>query len=558
MTTKRFWKMKTKKIKWLVFPIAIATLLVSGCAAQKANQAPELRGVNDISCLVNSRVDLLSGVSALDAEDGDITPSLQISVTPEVEVVNGFATFTEAGRYEVVYKIEDSANLAARTTAYVTVEEREVYMSNVHTNGFLTEAYGGAKIVSDGLNGSVYSFKFSGGEIAEDVRLSRSYTLVCGAEYTFSYYLYSNTSGKAVAAADGKAIAEIAVNKGDNILRFTHMLPAKNSDGGETPTDISTVELWLGGLEGDVECSLSKAETQYSEQGGGYTQLVENLNFNGKIFNRDDKAQGMGVTGDGTSAYVEITEPVGVMWQMGMFINTGVTLTAGNEYTLSFDIDSEQDNPFEVCIQHDQWKDSDAIILSKPQGTVTQTVTADNSFNGTLWLFIRSGTHSNKITISNLCVKRKKGGIKSETYGISPVTTNNYNGGAGSVKTEYGKIIYTAESFGTEWGNNEVAGAAFALSGAADNYVISFKAKATSEVSCAFIANTASGWDTFVWEKIRFSTEEQTYTVKCNKKNLEGMYRFIWQFGTSENVGLSNVTVEISEIKICYNSESDG
>lgn len=549
--------MKIKKVKWLALPVAAAALL-TGCAAQAANRAPELRGVNDISCLVNSSVDLLNGVAALDVEDGDITPSLQISVTPEVEVSDGCATFTKAGRYEVVYKVEDSARLAARTTAYVTVEEREVYMSNVHTNGFSVAAGGGAAIAAEGNSEGVYSFKFNGGEIAEDVRLSRSYTLVCGAEYAFSYYLQSSVSGKVTAAADGKAIAELAVNKGDNILRFTHTLPFKNGDNGETPTDISNVELWLGSLEGEVECSLSKAETQYSEQGDGYVQLVENFNFNGKIINRDGKAQGMGAVGDGTSAFVEITEPMSEMWQMGMFVNTGVALTAGNEYEISFGIESERDNPFEVCIQHEQWKNKDAIILAKPQGTVTQTVKADGSFNGTLWLFIRSGTHANKITISNLCVKRKKGGIKNETYAISPVTTNNYNGGAGRVKTEYGKIIYTAESFGTEWGNNEVAGAAFELSGAADNYVISFRAKATQEISCAFIANTASGWDTFVWGKIKFSTEEQTYTVKCNKKNLDGLYRFIWQFGTAENAHLSNVTVEISDIKICNNSEPEG
>lgn len=545
--------MDMKKIKFLALPLA-AVALTAGCAPQAANQAPELRGVNDISCLVNSRIDLLSGVAALDAEDGDLTPSLQISVTPEVEVTDGFATFTEVGRYEVVYKIEDSAHLAAQTTAFVTVEEREAFMTNVHTGGFSAEAHGGADIIADGLTGSVYSFKFSGGEIAEDVRLSRSYTMACGAEYSFAYYLNSSVAGKIVAAADGKPVAELAVNKGDNVLRFTHTLPARQG----VETDTATVELWLGGLEGEVECSLSRAETQYTETGAGYAQLVENLNFNGKIINRDDKAQGMGVLGDGSSAFVEITEPTGEMWQMGMFVNTGVELAAGNEYELSFDISSEQDNPFEVCIQHEQWKDGDAIILNKPNGAVTQKITASGSFSGTLWLFVRSGTHANKITLSNLCVKRKLGGVKNETYAISPVTTNNYNGGAGSVRTEYGRIIYTAESFGTDWGNNEVAGAAFALSGAADNFVVTFKARATQAVSCAFIANTAAGWDTFVWKKIIIAAEEQTFSINCDKKDLEGSYRFLWQFGSAENASLNNVTVEISDIKICNKSQLDG
>ncbi|MDE6373976.1 MAG: DUF5011 domain-containing protein [Clostridia bacterium] len=547
-----------KKIKWRALPIA-AVALLAGCAGQKANQAPELRGVNDINCLVDSRVDLLGGVAALDAEDGDLTPALQITVTPAVDVADGYATFTKTGRYEVVYKIEDSAGLSAQTTAYVTVEEREVYMSNVHTNGFFTEAYGGARITADGICGSVYSFKFSGGEIAEDVRLSRSYTLVCGAEYAFSYHLNSSGAGIIKAAADGEAIAELAVNEGDNVLSFTHTLPARQSIDGEAPEDIANIELWLGGLEGETECSLSRVETQYTEQGEGYVRLVENLNFNGKIINRDDKAHAIGVNGDGTSAYVEITEPTGEMWQVGMFVNTGVALSAGNEYVLSFDVESEQDNPFEVCVQHEQWKDSDAVILSKPQGAVTLTVKADDNFNGTLWLFIRSGTHANKITVSNLGVKRKKGGIKSETFAVSPVTTNNYNGGAGSVKTEYGKIIYKAESFsGGGWGDNEIAGAPFRLTGAAGNFVISFRAKASQNLSCVFAASRAEAWDTFAWEKISITTEEQTFTIRCNEKNLEGLYKFIWQFGNAENAGLRDVTVEISDIKICNKSELDG
>lgn len=547
--------MAMKKSKWAVIPLAAVTLL-AGCAAQEANQAPELRGINDISCLVNSRVDLLDGVAALDKEDGDITPSLKIEVVPEVAVEDGFATFTEAGRYEVVYRIEDSTGMAARTTMYVTVEDRDVYMSNVLTSGFLTEVSGNAKLIKDGLNGDVYAFRFSGAEIAEDVRLSRSYTLACGEEYTFSYYLNSSAAGVIKAAADGEEIAELAVNEGANILQFTHSLPARQADD-EIPMGITDVELWLGGLEGEVECSLSKAEARYEEKSGAEIVLAENLNLNGKIINRDGNAHEIGVNSDGTAAYVDITNPTGQMWQVGMFVNTGVALEEGNEYTVSFDIASEQDNPFEVCIQHEQWKDGDAIILNKPQGAVSRTVKATSSFNGTLWLFVRSGTHANKITISNLCVKRKRGGIRNTTYPIAQVTTNNYNGGAGSVKTEYGKIIYTAESFGNDWGNNEISGAPFNLSGAAKNYVISFKAKASQPLSCVFAASRAETWDTFTWNNIRISTEEQTFTIKCDDKDIDGLYKFIWQFGNSANAQYNNVTVEIDDIKICNNSEPE-
>ncbi len=546
--------MKNKIIKWLVLPITGAVLL-SGCSAQEANQAPVLRGINDISCLADSTIDLLNGVAALDAEDGDITPSLEITITPYVAVTDGYATFTEAGRYEAVYKTQDSAGLSARTTAYITVQEREVFRTDILTEGFSVRADGNAEIIAEGLTGSNYTFKFTGGEIAEDISLSRSFNLARGTEYTFTYYLKSNRTGKARAVADGAATAEFDISEGENVLRFTHTLPVVNT--GED-FGICEMQILLGELEGEAECSLSKVETQYAEQASGYAQIVENLDLNGRISNRDDLAQDFGVTGGGTSAFVEITQPTGQIWQMGLFVNTGVELKEGNEYVVSFGIESKLDNYFEVCIQHDKFKDSDAVILAKPRGTVEQTIKAEGSFKGTLWLFIRSGAAVNKITVSDICVKKKLGGIKRETFSIQPVEAKHGGEGSGNVKTEYGKIIYTAESFGTDWSSNEVAGTAFTLSGAAENYVISFKAKASSALSCAFIANTATGWNDFVWEKIRIFEEERVYTLRCHKKNLDGAYRFLWQFGTSENADLKNVTVEISDIKIYYKSELDG
>ena len=78
-----------KKVKFLILPLTAAAVLLSACGGEPINQGPELRGINDITCLVNSTVDLLNGVAALDAEDGDITPNLSITVIPAVEVNNG-------------------------------------------------------------------------------------------------------------------------------------------------------------------------------------------------------------------------------------------------------------------------------------------------------------------------------------------------------------------------------------------------------------------------------------------------------------------------------------
>ena len=530
----------------------MAVALFTACSGEPVNQGPELRGVKDVTCLANTTVDLLDGVAALDVEDGDITPDLKITVTPEVDVENGYATFTQAGEYEVRYEVYDSLGKLARTTVSATVKEREVYSDNTLTNGFSVRTGGGVKVVNNGLNGSVYAFNATGCEIAEDLQLTRTYALITGVEYTFKYFFECNGYGRMKVAADGKAIKELNLNAGDRELQFTYSLPLSQTADGEAATDTVEIALWLGGLGENLQFSLSKAETAYWRE-DGESELAENFNFGDKIINRDGKAQAVYASEDGKSATLEVTQPTGVIWQVGMFINTGIRLEAGDEYTISFDIDSKLGNDYQICIQKHQWNEEGMRILESPQGHVSETVTATEVFSGDLWLFIRSGVNQNNITISDFSVKVKKSGYKTQSYSIGQVYSNS-----GSARCEYGKIVYEIGAFGSDWGNNELGTPSFELSGAAGNFVITFTAKATSPVSCVFAASLADRWDTFVWKQLKLSTEQQTYSIRCDDKGVEGLYKFIWQFGTSSNAIYGNVTVEISDIKICYLSDLEG
>ena len=541
-----------KKFKFLILPLTAAAVLLSACGGEPVNQGPELRGVSDVTCLVNTKVDLLDGVAALDTEDGDITPRLQITVTPETAVENGYAVFSRTGDYEICYEVRDSGGKLARTTALASVIDREVYKSDMFTNGFSVSVGGRTQLEAEGLNGNAYAFKTTGNEIYEDVKLLRSFTVTRGVEYTYRYYLNSNRAGKIKAAADGKPVAELNVNSGENVLEFAYTLPS-NGPSETKVTDNVNIELWLGGVEGDLECSLTKAEVNYYQEDDGLTEQLPDFSFNGKLINRDDKAHAVYASDDGKSATVEITEPTGQIWQVGMFINVGLNLVAGETYYLSFDIYSELGNDYQICIQHDQWNDGDAQIISTPaNGKVEKTINATDTWQGPLWLFIRSGVNQNKITISNLSVKVKSGGQKTESYAIHGFTSNN---SADKIKTEYGKVIYTVKDFGNDWGNNEIGSPSFNLSGAADNFVITFTAKASVQLNCVFAATVAANWDTFAWENFKITEEEKVYSINCNKKNLDNIYKFVWQFGNSANAGYHDVTVEISRIKICLKNQ---
>ena len=540
-----------KKFKLLILPfIAVSAVTLSACSGAAVNQGPELRGVNNITCLADTAVDLLDGVAALDLEDGDITPALQITVTPEVSVENGYAVFPKAGEYEVCYEIRDSLGKLARTTVSATVTEREVYADNLLTNGFALKADENVTVLANGLNGGAFAFKVSGQEIAENVQLTRTYALNTGVEYTFKYYFESSVAGRIKIAANGKAFTEAQVSAGGNELQFVYT--AEGADETETVE----IALWLGGLEGGFEISLTKSETQIYMQGNNLVEKLENFSFDGKILDRFDGTEGnVGTVDNGKGVFVEITKASDATWRGGVFVNTGLAIGAGAKYTVSYDIEAENNGAFEVILQNKQWGANESH-KTYTAGRNEFDVTVPE--NGTLWIYIASGANVNKLTLKNLSVKEHKSGYITESFAVGNVYANNFGGGSGSAKCEYGKIIYEINTFGSDWGQNELGTPSFALNGAAGNFVITFKAKASSPVSCVFAASVADYWDTFVWKQLKLSVSEQTYSIRCDDKAVEGNYKFLWQFGTSANAVFSGATVEISDIKICYLSELEG
>ena len=540
-----------KKFKLLILPfIAVSAVTLSACSGAAVNQGPELRGVNNITCLADTAVDLLDGVAALDLEDGDITPALQITVTPEVSVENGYAVFPKAGEYEVCYEIRDSLGKLARTTVSATVTEREVYADNLLTNGFALKADENVTVLANGLNGGAFAFKVSGQEIAENVQLTRTYALNTGVEYTFKYYFESSVAGRIKIAANGKAFTEAQVSAGGNELQFVYT--AEGADETETVE----IALWLGGLEGGFEISLTKSETQIYMQGNNLVEKLENFSFDGKILDRFDGTEGnVGTVDNGKGVFVEITKASDATWRGGVFVNTGLAIGAGAKYTVSYDIEAENNGAFEVILQNKQWG-ANEFHKTYTAGRNEFDVTVPE--NGTLWIYIASGANVNKLTLKNLSVKEHKSGYITESFAVGNVYANNFGGGSGSAKCEYGKIIYEINTFGSDWGQNELGTPSFALNGAAGNFVITFKARASSPVSCVFAASVADYWDTFVWKQLKLSVSEQTYSIRCDDKAVEGNYKFLWQFGTSANAVFSGATVEISDIKICYLSELEG
>ena len=558
-----------KKTKLLTIPVLTA-LALSGCASAPTatNKAPSVVGVKDIQCMVNSTVDFLDGVAALDYEDGDITPALDITVTPHVDVVNGYAYFTEEGEYTVNYKITDSEGRTAQKRAYVDVFDREEYKSFAMPEGFSARAYGSAKIEKCGMEDGEFKLEAKGGEIAEDVKLTRTYSLPAAysqtnyVQYTFKYTVNSDCAGKIKAMADDEDCAELAVKEGKNVLVFKYTAKYEENSGSDVK-----MELCLGGL-GDLKWTVEKVEIEYPQEEGKLLELAEDFNFAGKVESRMDNDGGkLPLVGnawagsEGRTACLKIEKAAGGegnqhLWRGGMFINTGIAIKAGVTYTVTFDIDTDNDSYFEVLFQHTQWVDDKLVIakLFQPEtGEMEFTVPDDRA--GNLWLYVQSGSYENEIRISNLSVIEHLGSVGKETVSIE-----DFGCGGGTIRTGNGGFAYTVANFGADSGNNEVTSPSFYLAGSGANYVITFKAKASKPIEMIVCAPVYGGWDpTVLWQRITLTEEETLYTFYCNGNGSDRLYRIVWQFGSTANQKYNDVEIEISGIKVSFkNGELDG
>ena len=123
-----------------------------GCKEEtKENNSPKIEGVNGIECIANSTVDLLSGVIAYDKEDGDITPQMDITITPHVSITDGYVIFDEPGNYKITYSVEDSVGNKTVTNSDVTVVERETFIDFSEAGSFYIKTAGHATLNLGGI-----------------------------------------------------------------------------------------------------------------------------------------------------------------------------------------------------------------------------------------------------------------------------------------------------------------------------------------------------------------------------------------------------------------------
>ena len=541
--------------------LALASLLLAGCSSQgeaAANVAPTLVGVKGFQCVVHSRIDFLDGIAALDKEDGDITPNLEISISPTVEVSEGIATFDKVGEYTVNYKVADSQGKTVQKNVSVSVIERDPYTRFDLPQGFEGEVNGGASFDRLGMYDGKFVVEAHGHEVAEDVMVKKTFAMKTNLQYTFHFAIDARCEGKIKAIADGIPCSEARIEAGKSDYSFKHIVLDDFSDERDVE-----VALCFGGIDGKIDLTIEKLTTEYPQEDGKINDLTEGFTFKDRLDPRfENGAEGKILTEDNDqTAVLILTKPAPNSWEGGMFVNTGIEMKAGNSYEVSFDLERLGDAPYEVAVQRDKF---DEYILFEPfrnpeNGHHVASFTVTETSRGALWLFIQTGLNPNTIKLRNFKVEEIQGPSCMGFYAIEDYKEFHIDTLDCKFHSELGAFHYEVGSFSSVDTHLVVTSPSFYVKGSGGNYVLTFKARSSAPVEVVVAAPVSGGWEpTMMWERITLSPEETNYTFFLHGPGADRDYVIVWQFGSNNNTKYHDVDIEVEDVAISKrNAELD-
>ena len=601
-----------KMNRWIAALLCLAmVLMLAACeqtpASNGENTAPEIAGVQDSSVEAGSEFDALAGVTATDAEDGDLTGKITITSMPSLDFKNGKATPESAGAYELTYSVTDAAGETAEAYATLTVTRQTGESTVLYQMDFATaqpDGHGWEANVAEGVNATgelkdgAYVFNITDPGAGDgDIQLKKAGVALKAADYVVKIWAKSTketychilardesvedwaTFGGAYNMKIGETVAPVelrftapAEGSAELILNLGKITPNPDNPDDTTPTDftvtIDKIEIY--------EITGSQTETPV------YTNDFSAASIDGAVLSAGDGATGSGKDGDGQAVFQIDTFNTdgGGVWSVKADLGLGGNaIEEGGKYYYKFTVVAENDQTGELLVENaDASLRANFNALSLKAGeetTIYQVFTAEKSIDVPV-IRMQIGCPdpsaaagmSNTITVTNLEFGKMEGDLETvktiDSFSV-PRTADDYswgtyNGtdednelGVGTIWTQDGSLFYRIDQGGTvDWHNKLYMN----LNLPADSYfTVEITAKASQPVSCGFFLNPAGSWDPRVSESIDFTTEEQTFTFETNDTLiLEMPFEMLFQFGSADLAGMGEVTVEITGITIYQRS----
>lgn len=581
-------------------------------AASGENSKPSISGVADAVVEAGQSFDALAGVSATDAEDGDLTAMITIESSPVLSFKGGKATPENAGSYELVYSVTDKAGATAEAYATLTVTKKTGEAVLLKDFDFSTveatdskgwEAYVAedAKATGSMKDGAfVFDIENPGENDDRVMFVKKGFGLKPGADYKIQIWAkstaptYAHLIAKNELTEDWQTFGGVWNARIEEAISPVELFFTAPEDGGS-----AELRLHLGKITPNPDnpadstpenftVTIDKVQI-YEITGEEHLVPVYTADFasgSGANISAGDGAFAYVTYEDGAAVYTIETYPTdGGVWSIQANLELpGLVVEQGVKYNYSYTVVAENSQSGEALVEsatrfHEARANFNGIFL--PAG---EEVVVSSTFNAESYIddpVIRmqignpsDGVTANKITIKNLVFSKVEGdketirytdvfapiGKYADTVDKTQYPWETFNGtdednehGVGTIWTADGSLFYRIDDGGTvDWHNKLIC--PITLPG--DSYfIVEITAKATKNVSCGFFLNPQGGWDPRLSEGIDFTTEEQTFTFETNDTFIMDMAcELLFQFGSEATAALGDVTIEFTSIKIYQKS----
>lgn len=585
----------------------------TACGQSGANTEPEITGVQDQSVQAGTEFDAMAGVSATDAEDGDVTGKISITSLPELTFQNGKATPDAPGDYELAYTVTDKGGLETKAYATLTVTRQAGEATELMNFDFASapqpDGHGWEPRIAEGVSATgelkegAYVFTITDpGTTDGDIALVKAGVPIEAATYRVKVW------AKASADTYAHLLARDEASTDGSFLGGAYNLPIG--------TAITPLEMeFTAAGEGTAELMLNlgritpNPDNPEDTTPSDFTVTIDKIEIykitgeqtQTPVYTADfSAADSVAVTaGDGASATATAANGAGTfqidaypgegggVWSIKADMALpGITLNAGEKYYYSFTIQAANAQSAECLVESASQADAARANFNSIALDPGEEVVVTNVFDAEAAVedpVIRlqmgspsEGVTSNTVTVTNLEFGTVSGDLDTEKtidyFGQSIAADANpdllwtvYNGtdednelGVGTLWTDGGSLFYRIDQGGTvDWHNKLIFGHTDCpLTLPADSYfTVEITAKATQPVSCGFYLNPLGGWDPRISQSIDLTTEEQTFTFETTDPLITDMdFEMLFQFGSAETAALGETSIEISNITIWQRS----
>ena len=578
--------------------------------ATAENQKPAISGVQDASVEAGQVFDALAGVTASDAEDGDLTTMITVESTPTLDFKGGKATPENAGSYELVYSVTDKAGATAEAYATLTVTkktgEATLLKEFDFTTAEATDAHGWEAVIdgaeaTGALKDGAFVFDITNpGDGDGAVRFVKpGFAVQAGADYKIKVWAKSTAPTYAHFIAKNEAVEDWATF-GSDVWNFRIDETMKPIEMNFTAPEAGSAELrlHLGKITPNPDnpadttpenftVTIDKVEI-YEIVGQEVLEPLYTAEFagSGAFVEAGDGAAASVAFEDGAAVVtIDSYQAEGGVWSLKANLELpGITIEQGTKYNYSFTIAAEHAQGGEALVEsatkyHEARANFNGLGLGEGEEKVisSQFVAEASVEDPVIRMQIGNaseGVTTNKLTIKNFVFNKVGGdketkktieafapfGMYAENVDTEKYPWQTFNGtdednehGVGTIWTADGSLFYRIDDGGTvDWHNKLIC----PINLPADSYfVVEIKAKADKPVSCGFFLNPQGGWDPRLSEGMDFTTEEKTFTFETKDIFITDMpCELLFQFGSEATAALGGVTVEFTSVTIYQKS----